>query len=465
MTVGDVIWNNLRSEAGVTGQLGHYRRRTWSGADNPKVKKALRSRVVEREFYIRARKGYERLVLVKQYAKLPKSNPLRYSDRPPKRARNGLHPYNVSGYFIRKALNIAPVQPGVPTQLNFATNGVNVTLAPWDSNKEIALLGKLREKVAGTDFNGGVFLGELHQSLNLITDSAYRIANALRAAKRFDFVSATRFLIKGTPREAQAARLKGKSKWTDDLSQNWLQLQYGWLPLLQDVKDAAGFLGHHLNTPMQQSVRVSVSKEGGGSASSLDASEVIRKIVSKNQVWIKAIIRERNPAVLTGIVDPLSVAWELVPYSFVVDWFIPIGSWLQARALNNGIDATYITSRLRTIAVSGLDRVPSNVWYQATQPHLHEAYDFSRVISTNLSVPLPDFKPLAKVASWQHAANAVALLTGPVSRSLESGTKLTDSQRKELAYAVRSTLQDARKNVRPDPKKRIGKDPGVIELS
>jgi hypothetical protein len=28
------------------------------------------------------------------------------------------------------------------------------------------------------------------------------------------------------------------------------------------------------------------------------------------------------------------VAWELVPYSFVVDWFLPIGSWI------NSLDAT-----------------------------------------------------------------------------------------------------------------------------
>jgi hypothetical protein len=35
-----------------------------------------------------------------------------------------------------------------------------------------------------------------------------------------------------------------------------------------------------------------------------------------------------------GLTNPLVVAWELVPFSFVVDWFLPLGDWL------NGLDAT-----------------------------------------------------------------------------------------------------------------------------
>ena len=30
-----------------------------------------------------------------------------------------------------------------------------------------------------------------------------------------------------------------------------------------------------------------------------------------------------------GLTNPAVVAWELVPYSFVLDWLVPIGSWLD----------------------------------------------------------------------------------------------------------------------------------------
>lgn len=36
----------------------------------------------------------------------------------------------------------------------------------------------------------------------------------------------------------------------------------------------------------------------------------------------------------TGLSNPLILAWELVPYSFVVDWFVGVGSYL------NNLDAT-----------------------------------------------------------------------------------------------------------------------------
>lgn len=41
-----------------------------------------------------------------------------------------------------------------------------------------------------------------------------------------------------------------------------------------------------------------------------------------------------NPDLLlpakVGLTNPLSVAWELIPFSFVVDWFLPIGKYLDA---------------------------------------------------------------------------------------------------------------------------------------
>jgi len=45
----------------------------------------------------------------------------------------------------------------------------------WNSNDDIALLSKLREKIAGSDFNAGVAFGEGLQSIRLIGDTATKI--------------------------------------------------------------------------------------------------------------------------------------------------------------------------------------------------------------------------------------------------------------------------------------------------
>lgn len=38
-----------------------------------------------------------------------------------------------------------------------------------------------------------------------------------------------------------------------------------------------------------------------------------------------------------GLINPLSLAWELVPWSFVVDWFLPIGPVMQALSAPAGL--------------------------------------------------------------------------------------------------------------------------------
>jgi hypothetical protein len=32
----------------------------------------------------------------------------------------------------------------------------------------------------------------------------------------------------------------------------------------------------------------------------------------------------------SGFTNPVSLAWELLPFSFVVDWFLPIGPYLES---------------------------------------------------------------------------------------------------------------------------------------
>lgn len=38
-----------------------------------------------------------------------------------------------------------------------------------------------------------------------------------------------------------------------------------------------------------------------------------------------------------GLANPLATAWELVSYSFVVDWFVPIGPVLNALSARAGL--------------------------------------------------------------------------------------------------------------------------------
>ncbi len=287
----------------------------------------------------------------------------------------------------------------------------------WNSNDDIALIGKLREKIAGSDFNMGVFLREGGESLKLITDSATRIFKALRYVKHGDVVSAAKQLfIKDPQRFSTVSRALHKG--SKDLSGAWLELQYGWYPLIKDVQGAAEFLAKTLEYPMIQTYRVRSTKK--------------QKIVFFDEInWLSqsgscitqaqliARLTEVDVYKLSGLTDPASVIWEAMPWSFVADWFIPIGNYLAARGLVNALTGTFVTSKTRRCSWnhsgrkannSGLFGVTGN--YLSGGPIL-QGFEINsdRTVTSSLTVPLPQFKTLDKVASWQHCANAVALLT------------------------------------------------------
>lgn len=339
-----------------------------------------------------------------------------------------------------------------------------------DANDQIKLVNRLREKMQGTDFNTSVFLGEGHQALSMIATAARRIAYSLTHLKRGRVADAISALVKtpSSPRsfdasgmpgarsvaaQIKSAQLKavkdGYAAWVKTLSKPerrllskqdyarkrlailrdldlsaytpkqfaswWLEISYGWMPLLKDAEEGAQFLAHQLNVPLQTTFRTSVRKEiklkhvttwqayGGlydatGGSTRTHRRSLIAKISEKDSI----------PKLL-GLTTLESVAWELTPWSFVVDWFIPIGDWLTARGHAQGLKGTFITSDKQV----GINHTPTGDFsytVNAWAPAQYRSVNFSRTISYVLKVPMPTMKPLAKAASWRHCANAVALL-------------------------------------------------------
>jgi len=125
-----------------------------------------------------------------------------------------------------------------------------------------------------------------------------------------------------------------------------------------------------------------------------------------------------DTADIIGLTDPLTAIWELTPYSFVVDWFIPIGDYLQnvAFAANIKINRV-IRSRKNYIDCRGINPVAENyIITKGSSLYRYKYVVLSRTISNTLDVPLPRPKPLAEVPSFKRAANAVALLLTAIHR-------------------------------------------------
>jgi hypothetical protein len=109
-----------------------------------------------------------------------------------------------------------------------------------------------------------------------------------------------------------------------------LELQYGWLPLLSTCFESMQAFEAISNGPRTK-VFFASAVEGrkydlGSPSPSIGSSPVNIKVGRRLQY---EMYEELSVPRQLGLEDPLSIAWELTPWSFVIDWFFPFGNYLS----------------------------------------------------------------------------------------------------------------------------------------
>jgi hypothetical protein len=406
--------------------IPNYSRRlnskTWNGDDRPKL--------------VRSKPPLQSIIT--RQGEVLKWRPRRLPDWQPKRVTDQPHNYFVEGYlsndpyalYLDKNDNVSFGFLDDFCSDPLHLDGTNYDVPALDANDMSKVIAKLREKLFGSDFNLSVFLGEAHQTLALIADSATRIYSSLRALKRGRFRDAAHHLVVNTPRGKWASKFPASVPKKKTLSDLWLELQYGWMPLLSDTQGAAEALAQALEVPFamktsatRKRTRYSLIQKGGINIWDDRYSYILSSI---ERLKVTVFVTEKpSVAAQLGLLNPENVAWELLPFSFVADWFIPIGQYLDARAVTSCVSGTWVVSQSMEAKKGGMVQIGSNgnVGVDGMPFSLftggHDVSSFFRrrrrftrsVSSSPPALPLPQFKGLGKSASWQHCVNAVALLT------------------------------------------------------
>lgn len=398
------------------GWTGSDTYRSWSGEDRPVVPKPqpTLSTYVSRGKWNRKGKFVIKTYQIKTYS------------RPPKRLRDVDHPFTKN--YLRQASSPVLTQyysDGSPNGGRMTTDGPVVMFGDWataallDSNDEFELINRLREQIAGSDFNMSVFLGEGREALSLIGDTAIRIASAMRETKKLNLTGAARHLLEGTGRRPLPSHdwvvNRPLVPTAKNLASLWLELQYGWLPLLSDTVGAAQMLAHHLEVPAVMRYRASIGRKS--IYSRVDGTPFNGATVPHQKYHRRSIIARVSEDPLTipqllGLTNPENVAWELLPFSFVADWFFPIGDFLEARSFASKLRGTFVYSD-KQLAIAGPPRYTD--WVPTQSATVAKKLVFNRTITSALEVPMPKFKPLSQALSYGHCQNAIALLTGAFS--------------------------------------------------
>lgn len=197
---------------------------------------------------------------------------------------------------------------------------------PYVSNRALAkFVSAVKD---GQTASLAVTLAEWEQSHKMIVQRAGQLFNSLRAIKRGHLGDAARDLGRSVaPDSWRGAGRRGRGA-SRDASNAWLELHLGWSPLIKDIYDA-------VNT-LQSSVPANTVK--GTAQGRLEIPirgndyEGLHKYQTAMKIQAEVFIDNPNLALANkmGLINPATVAWELVPFSFVVDWFLPVGKFLDS---------------------------------------------------------------------------------------------------------------------------------------
>lgn len=274
----------------------------------------------------------------------------------------------------------------------------------WTANDDLALLDKLARAVRGHQFDLGVNIAEASKTYSSIVGNLRSIGTALVSLKHGNIAGAFRQL--GVPSRRQR-RLRAK-----DVSGRWLEMQYGWIPLVSQSFEAAKALEAITGPRVLRFRASSATKHGSYDGTQNPFTWGYPVAVSYSKRLLAELSEDLSLQRSLALVDPLQIAWELVPYSFVVDWFIPVGTYLSAWAIIPRLQGRFLTTTRvgqKAGAVEPRANWIANPLWKNLNKH-DQWFKIDRVVSSSLSMPTPTFKPVPKALSPRHLLNAVALI-------------------------------------------------------
>lgn len=301
------------------------------------------------------------------------------------------------------------------------------TCSPMSGPRLDALENKaiisLRLKMKDQKVNLAQTFAERSQTARLIGDSAIKIAKSLHALKRGDLKQAAQALALDPPSARAGGRLrrglKSPSGSQQALSRAWLELQYGWLPLLSDVYGSAEMLAQKNMSEVITKVRVKKTDTEETRTSVNFYTGVEGKTVNVAKATISYVCEfslSSNENVHTlsqvGITNPLLLMWELLPWSFVIDWFLPMGNYISSLDATMGL--VFVGgSRTIVMDIETVRNYDISVKYNndtSTGNAKSSKTDFSVGRSTLTSFPVASLPSFKNPLSFVHALNGIALL-------------------------------------------------------
>jgi hypothetical protein len=245
-----------------------------------------------------------------------------------------------------------------------------------------------------------VDFAERSETLRMLGDALKRVAKAVVYVKRRRFKSAMKAL-RATPPGKDFSPSK-------EFFANWMALRYGWIPTLGSIHSLCEALAKPIAG--KSGVRIAASAKGSYHHVEMDRFPPYGKRWTndwdaKCRISGRVVVSDPRLAGLNqyGLVNPFVTIWELVSKSFVVGWFLPIGSLLADLTRFVGLSFTEATV---SYSVTGVD-----VWHYATPIVTQKTVLKQRSVFSS-APPMPTRLALGNGLNPKRCMDALALITG-----------------------------------------------------
>lgn len=381
MTAGTITRGSLNSQS--------YYYRTWSGGDDP----------------VLHRKDNAYTCWIDRKFSIPAVQPADY-----------YHPSPTYWYNLR-----GPSFDAIHANMA-AVSGSTATLA----------FSRARENLLGHTWNAGVFAAEMGESVRMLLNTCRACFELLRAIGRLDLPGIMRSLARIPGQNIDRSHLtrwdrrKARWEWNDDaatlrkalvagdVSGVWLAAQYGWLPLISDVQDALQaltVLGKYKRSVEVLGTAKSKPRSFDGRPDGASLSVPV-KLEDERVTNSITLLEQLGLLRQLGLDNLATIVWERIPFSFVVDWFIPVGNYLEEFGFWRNTEVVWRQTVFQrsTFSYRAAMSYSGVADYSWGGTHDGSCIHVVRTTGNKISVPLPGFKTLAAAFSTGHLENAAALI-------------------------------------------------------
>lgn len=278
-------------------------------------------------------------------------------------------------------------------------------IPPWARPAFNRAYAKFKDKAVGDNASIGVFAAEMRESLGMITGRALSLYRAAKNLKQGKLDRAIRDLGVKPKRKH-----KGKSDIRPEAAaETWLEYWFGWKPFVSDFFSTA----EAMSKPLPGGIYHAGAADTCNDIVDHDGMKHYRHRKIYARVGAEVYLENPNEFLLQslGLANPASVAWELIPFSFLVDWLTGAGSYLESYTDFYG--CSVINPYYTAYGKFEHQQVPYH-WNYTGGPMTARGFGVKRYAS--LYQPVPNLQITANLKqSLTRTATAVSLLTTTLS--------------------------------------------------